>query len=581
MKLNLKLTTLVVLLAVLAPGLPVRADDASDALEAKTQAAAKLAEAQAELEKTQAKLDALNEKEAAAGDKAFSHRGGSDEPTVQIGRSIHIKAGESVQDLVVVFGDALVDGTVNGNLVVVFGEARVNGKVEGEAINVGQGLILGAHAVIGDNAIGVLGGVEQAEGSKVGGHVESIGHGGVDFPQWMAVTVTECVLKARPLSFSVGWVWLSAVVFLLGYLLLYALFPRPVASTAKALEERGATSFLMGLLALPLFAFVALILITTVVGIVVVPFLLAALVFAVLFGKVGLLRHLGGALLRLGSADTSPVRAILVGFVLLSLLYVIPFLGLVAWAVLTMWGLGAALITFFGSFRKERAPALAAPAATWTPPATPAPAPAPSTSMSTAPAPAAAAAAMAAAPSVLYAATSPTATTPEVPPAAQPGFTATPPITPQTPQVPYVPVSAPAPLGAPEAFSLPRVGLLRRIYAGALDWLLLLVVLHVVLWWLPERGPLRELLCLAYFIGFYVWKGSTLGGLVLGLKVVRLDGRKVDFACALVRALAAVFSGIAGGLGFFWCAWDKEQQTWHDKLAGTVVVQVAKSQSLV
>ena len=46
----------------------------------------------------------------------------------------------------------------------------------------------------------------------------------------------------------------------------------------------------------------------------------------------------------------------------------------------------------------------------------------------------------------------------------------------------------------------------------------------------------------AYFVGFYAWKGTTLGGIVLGLKVVRLDGRKMDFACALVRTLGAMFS---------------------------------------
>lgn len=577
MKLKLRLTALTALLALLLPVLPVlsaraaEADDAAEAAEAaKAKAQVSLDKAQAELEKSQAKLDKVNEKVEEAVGKAFNHHGGHDEPTVQVGQSIHVKATETVRDLVVVFGDAVIDGTVEGNLVVVFGEARVNGTVENEAINVGKGLILGPKATIGGDAVGVLGGVEKSEGATVGGSVRSINPGDLGMPQWLALTLTECVVKARPLAFSVGWVWVAAGVFLLGYLLLYALFPRPVTATAKALEERGATSFVMGLLALPLFAFVGIILITTVVGIVVVPFLLAALVFAILFGKVGLLRHLGGAILRLGSVEASPVLAILVGFALVTLLYVIPFLGLVAWATLTMWGLGAALLTFFSSFRKERAPALAASAANWTPPVTPAPAPAP--------APSTAAAAAATAPSVLYAAT--TATPPEAPPAAaQPGFTTNSPFV--SPPA-YTPAPAAAPLGAPEAFSLPRVGLLHRIYAGALDWVLLMFVLHgPILGWLPDHGPLRELLCLAYFIGFYVWKGSTLGGLVLGLKVVRLDGRPINFACALVRALGAVFSGIAGGLGFFWCAWDKEQQTWHDKLAGTVVVRVEKMQPLV
>lgn len=517
-----------------------------------------------------------------------------------VGDDVVVHKGEKVRSVVVTQGSATIDGEVEEDAVVINGKLRINGRVHGDAVNVGGGLMLGTDARVDGNAVGVLGGIFMGTNSLVHGDAVGIGgitkrpgarvagdsvpisipslshligEDGLEMPEWMARSFRQLVLKGRPLSFYVGWSWMLAGVFALGYAVLLALFPKPVATTAQMLDERSVTSFLMGLLALPLLAFLSLILAVTGVGLIVVPFLLAAFVLAVLFGKAGLLCHLGGAVLRQLKGTPAPFAAFVVGVALISLFYLIPFVGLLAWAVLTMWGLGAALLALFGSFRKERAPAQRTPAASWTPPATPTPAT--STSTGTA------AAAAAATTSVLYAATTatPPANPPEVPPtAAQPGFAATPPF---VPQAAYVPAPAPAPLGAPEAFSLPRVGLLRRIYAGALDWLLLLVVLHAVLWWLPERGPLRELLCLGYFIGFYVWKGSTLGGLVLGLKVVRLDGRKVDFACALVRALAAVFSGIAGGLGFFWCAWDKEQQTWHDKLAGTVVVRVEKMQPLV
>lgn len=32
-------------------------------------------------------------------------------------------------------------------------------------------------------------------------------------------------------------------------------------------------------------------------------------------------------------------------------------------------------------------------------------------------------------------------------------------------------------------------------------------------------------------------------------------------------------SGLVFGLGYFWAIWDKDGQTWHDKIAGTVVVK--------
>ena len=70
-------------------------------------------------------------------------------------------------------------------------------------------------------------------------------------------------------------------------------------------------------------------------------------------------------------------------------------------------------------------------------------------------------------------------------------------------------------------------------------------------------------------------------GLIFGLRVVRLDGRPLDLPCVLVRGVAAGVGAVAAGIGYFWCAWDPEQQTWHDKLAGTVVVKTNRTTSLV
>ena len=72
-----------------------------------------------------------------------------------------------------------------------------------------------------------------------------------------------------------------------------------------------------------------------------------------------------------------------------------------------------------------------------------------------------------------------------------------------------------------------------------------------------------------------------MGGIVLNLKVVRYDGRPVDFAVSLVRALGAAFSVVVFFLGFLWIAFDREKQGWHDKIAGTVVVRQSRATPLV
>jgi uncharacterized RDD family membrane protein YckC len=71
-------------------------------------------------------------------------------------------------------------------------------------------------------------------------------------------------------------------------------------------------------------------------------------------------------------------------------------------------------------------------------------------------------------------------------------------------------------------------------------------------------------LCLAIF-------GKTIGMMLLGLRVVRVDGRKPGPIRAGVRTLAFVVSSILM-LGFLWISIDNRRQGWHDKIARTFVV---------
>jgi len=128
----------------------------------------------------------------------------------------------------------------------------------------------------------------------------------------------------------------------------------------------------------------------------------------------------------------------------------------------------------------------------------------------------------------------------------------------------------------PEAWSLPRAGFWERMGAGFLDMILVGILSGLV-----GKPPLGLLVMLAYFAGMWAWKGTTVGGVVLKLKVVRLDGQPITFQVALVRGLAGVFSVVVLFLGFLWIAWDKEKQGWHDKIAGTAVVRLPHTQSLM
>jgi uncharacterized RDD family membrane protein YckC len=68
--------------------------------------------------------------------------------------------------------------------------------------------------------------------------------------------------------------------------------------------------------------------------------------------------------------------------------------------------------------------------------------------------------------------------------------------------------------------------------------------------------------------------GKSFGKTFIGLRVVRLDGKPMDYKTALTRHLIGYpVSLICFGLGFLWMFWDGKQQGWHDKLAQTIVIK--------
>ncbi|MCZ6672790.1 MAG: RDD family protein, partial [Verrucomicrobia bacterium] len=116
----------------------------------------------------------------------------------------------------------------------------------------------------------------------------------------------------------------------------------------------------------------------------------------------------------------------------------------------------------------------------------------------------------------------------------------------------------------------PRVGFWWRTLATLIDFILVALVSSVS----NAPGPLIPLFI--YFIVFWGWKGSTLGGMALGLRVQKISGEPLDWSTSIVRSLSSIVSFLPLCLGFFWAGWDPENQSWHDKIAGTTVVRIPK-----
>ena len=469
-------------------------------------------------------------------------------PILRIFQDYTLSADDIVREAWTVFGDITVEGRVEGDVVVVMGSARLapTAKVEGSLVVVGGSATIDAGAAVQRDMV-VIGGTVTAPAtfSPDGEHVVIGSPLFGDAVRHVMPWVTHGLLWGRLIVPGLEWVWAVVGIFFLVYLALNTVFDRPVAATADMLVNRPLSAFVGGLLVLVLSVPVLAIIAASVIGLAIVPFLLCGMVLAGLIGKAAVARAIGRGVIRSEPPEgrLAALVAFLIGSGLLVLAYMVPVLGLVTWGLASVMGLGAATATFRTHIRRERKSAA--------PPAAPVPEPSAS--------PAVAAATVAQAPVMLD-------PPPTVPTAVEP---------PPALEVPVFEPPPPPPLFNQGLAQFPRATFLDRVAAFALDCILVAIT-NQVLFDVHRNDDLFPVLLLAYHIGFWAWRGTTLGGIICNLKVTRTDGTELKPMDAVVRGLSGIFSIAAVGIGCFWMLQDPERQMWHDKIAGTLVVKVPR-----
>jgi uncharacterized RDD family membrane protein YckC len=565
----------------LALGPALRADEAPPAppaapAEPEKQPAAVDAEAQDKAESTDDDKSSVEEHKAATDEKSAAEKEktgrkssgkklrrqhhGSGNERVSFGSGSTLAAGEEADAVVSIFGSSTSAGNVGDAVVSVIGNSRVeggavgdavvsvlgstyvNGEVHGEVVAVLGNVELGPRAIVHGEVVCIGGHVTRDGAAVVNGNVQNIAVAGRHFDFGGLTTwVTECLLYGRPLAFdrNLLWAWCIAFAFLAFYAVVALVAPSGVNKCVETLEQNPGSTLLASLLTLLLTPVAFILLAVTlfiVVGFVLIPALSLGLFLASLFGKVVILAWLGRRFTRLlgDGAIAHPVVGVLLGGAVVLLLYTVPILGFITYKALGILGLGTVVYTLIMQFKANRA-------------ARPVPAP-------------------------QAAATTPV---PAVPPAAAGGET--------MPAADLPPVISAAP-AVVSAATLPRVGFWLRLVASFLDMVLLGIVTGmssaIFHGWLSPGGSLPFWFAV-YCVIMWATKGTTIGGIICGLKVVRLDDRPIDWGVAIVRALGGFLSLAVAGLGFVWVAFDDDRQSWHDKIAGTTIVRVPKGTALM
>jgi hypothetical protein len=265
-----------------------------------------------------------------------------------------IEAGSVSRQVVVALSrDLVLEGEALASAVALDGNARVSGHVGGDLVVLdGDAYLAGTAAVDGD--VYVLGGrVVAAPGARIGGR--TVAHPGaaaswlllLEGPALGLPALSRTVVVAK-LALAAAWLLLSVA--------LVAAFARPLASTSDEVREAPLRCFLVGVVAVLTMALLVVLLSTFVPVVVGVPLLALSALFALvlkLWGTVAVFQALGERL-SVAWRSRSPLRrgdpmtAILLGLALLTLLKLVPWVGLVAWYTLSFVGVGAAFATKLG-----------------------------------------------------------------------------------------------------------------------------------------------------------------------------------------------------------------------------------------
>jgi uncharacterized RDD family membrane protein YckC len=139
------------------------------------------------------------------------------------------------------------------------------------------------------------------------------------------------------------------------------------------------------------------------------------------------------------------------------------------------------------------------------------------------------------------------------------------------------------------SYHAPTAGVFRRLAAGCYDalllgalWMAATLVIVAVRGGepVPAGDPAYQLLLTGlaalFFITSWLRGGQTLGMRAWLLRVERDSGEPLDVRTSIIRFLGGMLSVFTGGIGLLWLWIDRDELTWHDRLAGTRVVVLPK-----
>ena len=297
---------------------------------------------------------------------AFAQSGGNGDQVI-FGGSYTLESGETLNGDLVVFGGNVeleTDSRVDGDILIFGGTITVDGEIDGDLIVIGGSVDLEENAVLHRDLITPGGSVYRAEGAQIFGQVITETNIPVDitiprifseeFPQNFPQQVPSprVYVSSNPF-WGVIWFFFRTVAFAALAVLVIMFAPKQAEEAANTVLAQPILSGGLGILtiivAIPL-------LVVLMITIILIPIsLLGLLILAIagLFGWITLGLEIGQRLSQLVNSEWPAAVAAGVGTFVLTIVAFgigeIPCVGWVAPFLVTSVGLGAVILTRFGT----------------------------------------------------------------------------------------------------------------------------------------------------------------------------------------------------------------------------------------
>lgn len=232
------------------------------------------------------------------------------------------------------------------SLIIIAGNVRLEGSVTGNV------LVLGGNAELAPSA--QVSGTLHLIGGEVTGNIEKIANLQVSNRWQMIPAAVELVMHPQTLweirkETELRLMLVKFVLFLFMYLLVVAIFPRPINAVSEMLTHRPVGSILFSALMLVVIPLILALLTLSIIG---VPFMLlglSVLLPLAICGKAAIFLTLGGTLF---SGRLKPL-AVIFGYILYFMATALPYIDWVTFLVVNTIGIGVCLLRGISMMRPQ------------------------------------------------------------------------------------------------------------------------------------------------------------------------------------------------------------------------------------